>query len=165
MQFHRESPGKDFPAILSATMLLFLHVPTAAQTESTMESQPPRREGTLGYLLESTEAIKIGYWIISPYLLHWLISVDSWPIFSEGQPQTAPILEIRHSGINVSLGVRWSGFEAQLFWPCQSHWPSIKPRPLLSFNPPIVQWAGSGRWYPNLFQHLIGYILNWFHFN
>lgn len=63
--------------------LLFLHVPTAAQTGSTMESQPLGREDMVCYLLESTEAIKIVYGIISPYLLHLLISMDSWPIFQK----------------------------------------------------------------------------------
>lgn len=52
MQFHRELPQKNFPAFLSAIRLrvfrlLCLYEPTTAQTGSTMESQPQRREGKL----------------------------------------------------------------------------------------------------------------------
>lgn len=72
--------AKNLFSILSA---MRNNVPTTAQTGSAKEGRSQRREDKLGYLLENIEIVKIGHLIISQNPLHFLISIDSWPVFQK----------------------------------------------------------------------------------
>lgn len=115
-------------------------------------------------------AFKIWYLIIFPNRLHFLISIDFWPIFQKPSlRQTVPILQRWYSKIDAGLGVRHHGFQA---WLCyfldlvKVTDPPLHPaHPFPEFQSPICSEQGWGGDVQISSSTMIQYIREWFHFN